>query len=74
MSFLLGEKDLAGTNAERRIQEVLAMGSGATQTYSLKETTRVGGSNAFRYTPEQKKWLSNCLREPLKFFGYSILP
>ena len=26
MSFLLGQSDLTGTNAERRIQEVLAMG------------------------------------------------
>lgn len=26
MSFLLGKRDLAGTNAERRIKEVLAMG------------------------------------------------
>ena len=30
MSFLLGKRDLTGTNAERRIKEVLAMGSGAT--------------------------------------------
>ena len=39
MKFLLGEMDLSGTNAERRIKEVLAMGSKATQTYSLKDTT-----------------------------------
>ena len=30
MSFLLGKRDLSGTNAERRIKEVLAMGSDAT--------------------------------------------
>ena len=30
MRFLLGKKDLTGTNAERRIKEVLAMGQGAT--------------------------------------------
>ena len=30
MSFLLEEPDLQGTNAERRIEEVVAMGSKAT--------------------------------------------
>ena len=39
MKFLLGETELSGTNAERRIKEVVAMGSKATQTYSLKDTT-----------------------------------
>ena len=40
MKFILGERDLTGTNAERRIKEVMAMGSAATVTYSLKDTTR----------------------------------
>ena len=30
MRFMLGEKDISGTNAERRIKEVLAKGKGAT--------------------------------------------
>ena len=33
MKFLLGETDLTGTNAERRIKEVIAKGAGATVTY-----------------------------------------
>ena len=37
---MLGERDLTGTNAERRIKEVIAKGSAATQTYKLKETTK----------------------------------
>jgi len=36
---MLNEKDLAGTNAERRINEVLAKGKEATQVYSLKSNT-----------------------------------
>ena len=40
MKFILGERDLTGTNAERRIKEVIAMGSKATVTYTLKDTTR----------------------------------
>lgn len=39
MRFMLNEKDLAGTNAERRINEVLAKGKEATQVYSLKSNT-----------------------------------
>ena len=30
MEFILGERDLTGTNAERRIKEVIAKGSSAT--------------------------------------------
>lgn len=30
MRFMLGKRDLTGTNAERRIKEVLAMGQRAT--------------------------------------------
>ena len=52
MRFLLGVKDLTGTNAERRIQEVLAMGTKATETYTLKESTRRLNANAHRYTTD----------------------
>jgi len=48
---MLGVRDLTGTNAERRISEVLAMGASATRTYSLKDTTtRMNNSNARHYT------------------------
>jgi len=39
MRFLTHLKDIEGTNAQRRIKEVLAKGKSATQTYSLKDTT-----------------------------------
>ena len=50
MSFLLGRADLRGTNAERRINEVLAMGTQATRVYDLKESTRRLNGNVHRYT------------------------
>ena len=61
MSFLLGKRDLQGTNAERRIKEVLAMGSGATQVYNLKESTRRNNANVHRYTDDQLAFITeNC--------------
>ena len=38
-SFLLDVETLEGTNAERRIDQVVAMGTSAAQTYKLKATT-----------------------------------
>lgn len=52
MRFLLNESDLTGMNAERRIQEVLAMGQGATLTYNLKATTKMKNANKCRYTED----------------------
>ena len=74
MRFMLGQKDLTGTNAERRIKEVIAMGHSATKTYSLKESTKKNNANAHRYTPELKNWVGENLKEFINFFGYSKLP
>ena len=52
MKLMLGVKDLTGTNAERRIKEVIAKGSSATLTYSLKDSTKQNNSNAKMYSPE----------------------
>ena len=52
MKFLLGETDLTGTNAERRIKEVIAKGAGATVTYQLKDTTRQFNKNSNYYDEE----------------------
>lgn len=52
MRFMLGVKDLTGTNAERRIKEVIAMDASATQTYALKDSTKKNNANAHRYTPQ----------------------
>ena len=52
MKFLLGVRDLSGTNAERRIKEVIAKGAAATQTYNLKDTTKKCNANVGKYTAE----------------------
>jgi len=52
MKFMVGIKDIAGTNAERRVQEVIAKGKNATQTYSLKKTTHNFNYSEARYTSE----------------------
>ena len=52
MRFILGKKDLTGTNAERRIKEVIAMDKKVTETYKLKDTTRSRNASAYRYTQE----------------------
>ena len=49
MRYLLGQKDLTGTNAERRIKEVMAKGESATKIYDLKEGTKKFNANAQRY-------------------------
>lgn len=74
MRFLLGTKDLTGTNAERRIEEVLAMGQKATQTYSLKDSTKKNNANAHRYTEAQLGWIRDNMSEMLHYFGYAKLP
>jgi len=50
MRFMTGLKDLDGTNAERRVKEVMAKGHAAAQTYALKETTKRVNSQAIHYT------------------------
>ena len=72
--FILGIKDLEGTNAARRIDEVLAMGKQATQTYSLKDSTMKNNANAFRYTDAQLGWVRDNMKEMIHFFGYARLP
>ena len=50
MKFLLDLPDLSGTNAERRVKEVLALGRQATKIYSLKDNTERMNANTKRYT------------------------
>jgi hypothetical protein len=40
MKYITGLNDLTGTNAERRVNEVIAKGHKATQTYDLKDSTK----------------------------------
>jgi len=54
MRFFLGIDDLTGTNAERRIKEVIAMGHGATKsTYRIKSTTLKFNAQGRRYNKAQ---------------------
>ena len=52
MKFFLGEVDIRGTNAERRVKEVIAMGAQATVTYQLKDTTKKYNGNITMYSEE----------------------
>ena len=45
MSLLINKTQLGGTNAQRRIEDVIAMGDGATVVYSLKSNTKVPNKN-----------------------------
>ena len=74
MKFLLGERDLSGTNAERRILEVIAKGAKASETYELKDTTKKFNQNAGIYTEVQRELFKNEFKEYLHFFGYAKLP
>ncbi len=55
--YLLEVDSLEGTNAQRRIDEVVAMGRAASQTYKFKATTGQLNANEKRYTPEQVKFI-----------------
>ena len=51
-AFLLDVDDLTGTNAERRIDQVVAMGKKATISYNLKSTTGKFDIHEADYSPE----------------------
>lgn len=74
MQFMLGVDDISGTNAERRVKEVIAKGAGATVTYALKDTTKKYNGNASKYSPEQHAWIKENFGEMLHFFGYAKVP
>ena len=71
MRFLIGKRDLSGTNAERRVKEVIAKGANATVTYDLKEGTRKFNSNAHRYTEKQKAYIQEEIKDYIHYFGYT---
>jgi hypothetical protein len=71
MKFMLGVDDVSGTNAERRVREVLAKGKEATKTYKLKSTSGKFKKNDHRFTPVQHERVGKRLKEMLTFFGYA---
>ena len=73
MKFLCNTKDIKGTNAERRIQEVLAKGEDATVTYQLKDHTRVLNPNVKKYNLEQLEFIKKELKDIIYYFGYAFM-
>ena len=74
MQFLLNEKDIRGSNAERRVKDVLAMGRSATVTYALKDTTTKFDGNKSKYSESQIAWIKEEFKEFMHFFGYAKVP
>ena len=63
MKFLCNTKEIKGTNAERRIQEVIAKGKDATVTYQLKDSTRVLNPNVKKYNLDQLEFIKEELKD-----------
>lgn len=75
MRFMLGVNDISGTNAERRVNEVIAMGHKATQsTYKIKNTTLKLNAQGKRYNEKQQDLIKNRLAEFIHVFGYAKHP
>lgn len=71
MKFVLDLDDLAGTNAERRIEAVTAMGAEAAKSYNLKPTTGKFNKNADKFTAEQIEFIKETNSHLLYYFGYT---
>jgi len=71
MRFLCGIKQIEGTNAERRVQEVIDKGTAATRTYDLKESTLKFDANKVRYTQKQLDLIQERMKEMMFMFGYA---
>lgn len=61
---------MTGTNGEKRVNDVLEMGHGATKSYSLKDSTKQSNASAALYTEEQIEYVKRELKDMLYFFGY----
>ena len=58
---MINTKDISGTNAGRRVQEVLDKGKEATQVYALKDNTLFFNTQGKRYSPAQRELVAqNC--------------
>lgn len=70
MKFILGMDSLEGTVIEKRIEDVVSMGSKSTQVYK----PRSGGSNKnlANYTSDQLKYQSETNEDLIHFFGYVV--
>lgn len=71
LKFMLCEKDLDGTNAERRVDEVVRLGLQASQSYQLKKTTGKFNAHMNKYSPELKQYVQTELADLMYYFGYT---
>ena len=71
MKFLLNVTDITGTNAERRVKEVIAKGKEATVLYQLKDNTRQLNTNVKRYTKEQLAFIEEEMKDIMYYYGYA---
>lgn len=69
--FLLDMDDLAGTNIERRIQQVIKSGDNISDTYQLKNTSMKLNSGLSYFTKSQIDYIKETNREFLHIFGYT---
>ncbi len=74
MKFLLDIDSIEGTNAQRRINEVVALGAQASSTYKLKATTGKFNINKHKYTDAQIKLIMDQNADFLYYMGYSNHP
>lgn len=71
LKYFIGMNDLTGTNAERRIKEVMLKGAKATQTYTLKDTSKKYNAARQYYTDAQVEFAKDKLKDMMYFFGYA---
>lgn len=71
MKLITGLSDLTGSNAERRVNEVLALGQEATKTYALKNYTLNQNAHIKLFTDAQLKFAKEELKDIMYFFGYA---
>ena len=74
MKFLLDVDDLAGTNCERRIEQISQMGTSASQSYKLKSTTGKFNAARNKYNDELIEHIKKINADLLYLFGYANHP
>ena len=70
LRFLLSLEDLEGTNAARRLDQVLQQDRSATTVYTLKDSTLKPSQSYKNYTPAQLDYIRTELSEMLQFFEF----
>jgi hypothetical protein len=72
--FLLDVDSIEGTNAERRLDQIMAMGADAAKSYATKQTTGKFNAHRSKYTDSQIDRIRERNAELLYYFGYANHP